>query len=118
MSVLLVAFRRLELLFSTCKVMSESRQQRKTEKGTTHQSLSSRYKPGGEGGAATCTYLLELSEEGPLEKRLLRLLLHRQLHKLPAALRFDTHAGETAFPDAAEDDVQRAGQQAGVCLRT
>lgn len=101
MSVLLVAFRRLELLFSICKVTSESRQQRKTAELR-----------------GTYTYLLELSEEGPLEKRLLRLLLHRQLHKLPAALRFDAHAGESAFADAAEDDVQRAGQQAGVCLRT
>lgn len=55
-------------------------------------------------------YLLKLSEEGPLEKRLLCLLLHRQLHKLSAALGFDAHAGKTTSADAAKDYVQRARQ--------
>lgn len=133
MSVLLVTFRRLQLLLSICNVKRESKQQVKTElkkvqvinpqqpegflswflRTGTRRVFPGTYNPNG-----TCTYLLELSQEGPLEKRLLCLLLHRQLHKLSAALRFDAHAGKTAFADAAEDDVQRARKQAGVCLWT
>lgn len=66
----------------------------------------------------TTRYLFELPEKGPLEKCLLCLLLHRQLDKLSTALWFDAHAGKTLFANAAEDDIQRARQQAGVCLWT
>lgn len=132
MSVLLVAFRRLQLLLSICKVKRELKQQVKTVElkkslvtnnqrdsfaGSSELELG-RFSPATYKTRGTCKYLLQLSEEGSLEKCLFCLLLHRQLHKLSAALRFDADAREPTFTDAAEDDVQRARQQASICLRT
>lgn len=59
-------------------------------------------------------YLFELPEEVSLECRLLGLLRPAQPRELVAAVRFDGRLGENSFVDAAENDVERPGQDTGI----
>lgn len=54
-------------------------------------------------------YLFQLSEEVPLECRVLHLLLPGESCELSAALRFDVHATENTFTNATKDYIQRPG---------
>ena len=61
-------------------------------------------------------HLFELSEEVSLERRFLGLLLPGEPRELSAAVRLDAHAGENAFVNAAENDIERPWQDTGISV--
>ena len=63
-------------------------------------------------------YLFKLSEEVSLEGGFLGLLLRGETGELSASLRFDARPVEHLLSDAAEDNIQGAGQDASISIWT